>query len=315
MGNSTLTLSASTQDVTNYVTLKFDKTSLPASSTSTLTVTVNPATLSSSTTGKIVISTGDVSIPVDVTLELNIQTTVTEGAGITVNPALWAVGDCLVDEVLSDSFTLQNLGESEVTDLDYKASSGVQVTGIELPDSIEADAFESLQLEITPAGEKVSGSVEITSSGGSAKIYVSINCVSKDMEDDILTLQSDVDNLKGDFYDAGFDEDMIAGLFYFLDEELKTASSNIGAEGYNAAKQGYVSAQARYDTLGSFLDELGGGAPTPNGGDNPLFTWAIIAVAVVIIAVLGFLLYSKFGSKIFRKGGGEDEEAIDEELY
>jgi hypothetical protein len=72
---------------------------------------------------------------------------------------------------------------------------------------------------------------------------------------------------------------------------------------------------ARYETLGAISSEIGTVAGA--GGDGSLVTIAVIIVALVVLAFVGYFMYTKFGSKIFRGGGKSegDEEAADEELY
>lgn len=317
MGNNTLTLSASTEGITNYVTTKFDKTSLSGSSTITMKVTVNPSTLASSAAGKVLISAGDdVIIPVDVTLNLNVHTGITtEGAGIRVSPGLWKEEDCLVNTPVIYTFTVQSLSDAEINDFDYE-STGVEVTDVTLPSSVEKDSFGSLKLEVTPDREKTSGTIEITSSGGSATIYVNMDCVRDGLEYDISALESDIDDLRIQFSAAGFEEETVDNIFYFLETGLESASSSLESEWYSSAKESYMSVQARYDTLDDLLDEIGTAPIVPdNGEENPLMTWVMIIVVIVILAFVGIILYNKFGSKLFKKGEAQDEEVIDEELY
>ncbi len=314
-GNDSLALSASTEDITSHVTTKFGKTSLAGSSATTLTVTVSPSALATSTAGKVLISAGDdVSIPVDVTLNVNVQGgTTTEGAGIRVSPGLWKEEDCLVNVPVSYTFTVQSLSDAEINDFDYE-STGVEVTDVTLPSSVNKDSFGSLTIEVTPETEKTSGTIEITSSGGSAIIYVNMECASDRLEDDISTLESDVDSLKIQFSDAGFEAETINNIFYYLETELDSASSSLESEWYSSAKESYMSSQARYETLDSLISELDS-LPSAGSDDGSWVTWVTVIIVIVILASVGFVLYNKFGSRLFKKGESQDEETIDEELY
>jgi flagellar basal body-associated protein FliL len=41
----------------------------------------------------------------------------------------------------------------------------------------------------------------------------------------------------------------------------------------------------------------------------------MIIVVLVVVAFVGMIVYSKFGSKLLRKKESSDDEAVDEELY
>jgi hypothetical protein len=316
VGNGTVTMSAGTEDVASYVTTELGEKSLGTSSSTKLKITVNPAGLSASKTGRVLITAGDVMIPVDVILNLDIETgpATGDGTALKISPGLWKEDDCIVGTPVSYTFTVQSL-EGEITDFGYD-ETGLTVSDATLPESVDEDTFGSLDIEITPGVQRTSGTVEITSSGGSSVIYVSLDCIDEDTGDDISTMESDVDKLKLDFSGLGFDAETINSIFYLLTAELESASSSLDSERYASARESYMSAQARYETLQSLASELETSPVQADGGEeNPLMTWIVIIVVVVIVALVGFVVYNKFGAKLLKKGGESEEEAIDEELY
>lgn len=316
-GNNTISLSSSTEGVTSYVTLNFDKTTLTPSSTSTLTVRVNPAALSSSVAGKINLKVnGIVTIPVDVAINLNLPGAVGGDAVIKVSPGFWETDDCLVGKAVTPSFTVQNKGKGQLSGFGSTLSSELDgITQVTLPSSsVSESSFGSIELSITPDFEDISGEVEITSNGGSATIYVSMDCI-RDVTDDIQTLQSNIESLKADFLAAGYDSNTIDNrIFDTLDAELENALSSFNDDDYSASKRSYANARVIFDTLGSVSNEMVS-VPTAQGTDA-LITMIVVIVVLIIIGALGFFLYKKFGSKILGVGGGgEEEEPYDEELY
>ena len=82
IGNTTVTLSAGSEGVTDYVTLTFDKRTLSPAGTSTLTVELDPAKLVSSVTGKVLVTGNSVTIPVSTAINLDLQT----GVPVTGGP-------------------------------------------------------------------------------------------------------------------------------------------------------------------------------------------------------------------------------------
>jgi len=207
---------------------------------------------------------------------------------------------------------LQNVGGGELSGFGYALSSDLDdITDVTLPaSSLSAGSFGSVELEITPDKEKISGWVKITSSGGYETVYISLDCV-RDLGYDLSTMQSDVEDLKSQFYDAGFEEDAISSIFYTLDAELEDSVSSMNSGEYAATKASYMSAQARFDTLGNLINEIGGvPGPAPDGS---WVTWVVVIVVLIILALVGFILYNKFGSKILGEKG--EEEAYEEELY
>jgi hypothetical protein len=311
MGNSTVSLSASTEGVTSYVTTFFDRTSLSPGSTSTLTVRLNPANLVSSVTGRVLITGNSiVTFPIDIAINLGI--TSQDGARIEVSPGYWQTEDCMVGEALTPSFTVQNVGSGELSGFGHSLSGDLDgITDVTLPaSSLSSGSFGSVELEITPERERTSGWIRITSNGGHDTIYINLDCV-PDLSYDISLMQSNVEDLKSQFYDAGFDEDAISSVFYTLDAELSDSLTDLNSGEYASSKASYISAMSRYDTLGMLVGELGSVAPP---GDSSWVTWVVVIVVLVVLAFLGFFLYNKFGSK-FVGGKSEEDEAYEEELY
>jgi len=313
LGNASVSLSASTEGITNYVTLNFDMSTVSPGSTSTLTVRVNPSALSGSVTGRLLISGNSiVTVPVDVSINLALPGNGKDGPEVEISPGFWETDDCMVGDSLAPSFTLQNVGEGELSGFGYALSGDLDdITDVTLPtSSLSAGSFGSVELEITPDKEKISGWVKITSSGGYETVYISLDCV-RDLGYDLSTMQSDVEDLKSQFYDAGFEEDAISSIFYTLDAELEDSVSSMNSGEYAATKASYMSAQARFDTLGNLINEIGGvPGPAPDGS---WVTWVVVIVVLIILALVGFILYNKFGSKILGEKG--EEEAYEEELY
>ncbi|MBN2330411.1 MAG: hypothetical protein JXC85_01220 [Candidatus Aenigmarchaeota archaeon] len=312
MGNTSVSLSASTEDITSYTTLTFDRTSISPGSSATLTVKVNPATLGSSKSGRVIVTGNSiVSVPVDVSL--NLAAGDGEGAKIEINPGFWETDDCMVGVPLSPSFTVQNTGTGNLGGFGHSLSSDLDdITEVTLPSSsLSSGSFGSIELEVTPNKETISGWVKITSTGGQDTIYISLDCA-RDLTMDLNTMQSDVEYLKSEFLDAGFSEDSISSIFYTLDAEISDAMSDMNSGEYATGKASYQSAQTRYNTLGALISEIGS-APIQQA-DTSWVTWVVVIVVLVLLAFVGFILYKKFGSKLFGAKGGE-EEAYEEELY
>lgn len=312
LGNTSVSLSASTEGITSYTTLSFDRTSISSGSSATLTVKVNPATLGSSITGRVIVTgNGIVSVPVDV--NLNLAAGSGEGAEIEINPGFWETDDCMVGIPLTPSFTVQNVGTGNLGEFGHSLSSDMDgITEVTLPSSsLSSGSFGSIELEVTPDKEDISGWVKISSSGGQDTIYISLDCAG-DLSQELNAMLSDIENLKFEFLDGGFSEDAISGIFYILDAEITDAVSDVNSAEFASGKANYQSARTRYETLGALISEIGT-APVQQA-DTSWVTWVIVIVVLVILAFVGFVLYNKFGSKMFGEKGGE-EEAIEEELY
>jgi len=314
-GNSSITLSASSESITNYVDLEFDKTSVAAGSTATLTVTLDPQTLGSDLTGRILIQGGSmVTVPVSVDVSMDITGPV-EGPVIKASPAFFSTDNCVVGQAVESSFAIQNTGEGSLDDFNYDLSSSLDgIAEVTLPDSsISPGSTKSLGVKITPTYSSASGSVEVSSNGGTTTLYISLNCADGVSTDAIAELETQVASLKDDFTNAGFDEGAVSSIFYSLDDDLSQASDNLQSGSYAQSKENLMKAQATYDALSAVLAEIGSSGGTPGGGDSSWVTWVVVVVVVVILALVGFFIYSKFGSKLLKKGGGEGEEPYEEE--
>ncbi len=310
-GNTSVSLSASTEGITSYTSLTFDKTSISPGSSSILTVRVNPATLGSSLTGRVIVTGNSiVSVPIDV--NLNLASGGGEGAVIEINPGFWETDDCMVGIPLTPSFTVQNTGTGDLGGFGNAMSSDLDdITTVTLPpSSLASGSFGSIELEVTPDKEDISGWVRISSGGGQDTIYISLDCT-RDLSLELTTMQSDVEGLKTEFLDAGLSEDAIANVFYTLDAEISDAVSDLNSGEYSTGRASYQSAQTRYDTLVGLVSEIGAVGPPP---DTSWVTWVVVIVVLVLLAFVGFVLYNKFGSKLFGEKG-QEEEVIEEELY
>jgi hypothetical protein len=311
VANETVSLSASTQDVTSYVTTSFDKTTIAPTSTSTLTVTVNPATISSDLTGQVLVKGNNVvTIPVDVVINLDLPGELGDER-MDVSPGFWRTEDCMVGEDISTTFDVQNTGKGELSGFGYTMSSGLDdVSTVTLPtSSVPEGSFGSVGLDITPDEKRITGWMRITSNGGQETIDISLDCA-EDLDYDLSTLESDVDTLKSQFYDAGFDDDAVSSIFYMLDLEVGDALTDLSADEYATSKASYTTARARYDTLGNLITEMGSVPVTPVD-----YSWVIWVVVIVILGFVGYFVYTKYGSKLFGAKGEEEEEAYEEELY
>jgi hypothetical protein len=319
LGNDSVTLSGSTEGLATYVTLSFDRTTLSsASPQSTLTVTLNPEALSSSLTGRVLIRGNDVAtFPVDVSVTFSGSPQ--DGQKIDINPGYWYTRDCKVGESVKQSFTLQNTGKGELSGFSHSLSSGLDgITTVTLPQSsVPESGSGSVELGITPAARNTAGWVRITAtSGGSVTIYVSLECV-QGLDTDISTLETDVEDLKGRFSDAGLGQQVITSIFENLDTELTGAKSSMDDGDYEDSYTSYTNAKLRYESLKDFIDNAGSAGPAPDGS---WITIVVVIVVLILLAFLGFILYNKFGSKILggltaKKEKTEEEEEYEEELY
>ena len=314
--NETVTLSGSTEGVTSFVTLSFDRVSLSAGSSATLTVTLNPSSLTSGMTGKVLVTgNGIVSVPVDVSVTISDTGQPSSGQSIKVNPGFYESDDCLVGTKVSPSFTIQNTGTGQLGGFTSSLSSSIKdITDVTLPSSpIGEGSTATVRLDVTPDQERTSGWADIASDGGTATIYVSLKC-SADISGSIDTLKEDVDALKAQFVEARYSETSIDTIFRGLEAEVDYSVTSFESGEYASAKSSYDKATAMLEALQGVPGT--GSGPTPPVDTSWVGTLAI-AVVVIVLLALGFFLYKKFGSKLMRKseGGEEGEETLEEELY
>lgn len=315
-GGSTATLSIITEGILGKAETTLGDSALSAGSGTTLTVTVDPSTLTDArTSGTIHIKTGDVTIPVEVIIDLDLPPATSGGENLRITPAFWDVEDCMVGEDVTKSFTVVNTGDPEISGFDYTYNSDsgeIEVSDTTtFPDSV-GDASRTANLVITPGTMTASGNVEVDSSGGSAKIYITTDCVSQGIHDDVSDLESDIETLILDFDDANYDSTTIDDLFLGVIEDLGVVKTSLESGDYSYAKETYASARARLETLQDVYFTTGT-LPPEEAPDFML--WIYVIIVVVIVALVGFLVFTKFRGKLF-KGGGEGEGAVeDEELY
>ncbi len=322
--NESVTLSATTEGVTGFAVPVLAKNILGSKSTTTLTVTGKPQGLTGEKTGIIYVSSVDegVSIPIEVTLTKEEETpkcqTECDTGALSVLPVMVKFSDCVEGEVLNETLTIKNLGDEVINSFEHKPS-GLDVEDAEFPDSLDPGSEGSLVLSINAERGFDTGSIEISGGGSKVKVYVSMNCI-EDVSDDVYTLADDVDALKADYSEAGFGDDSIYNIFYFLDMDVKSAQDSLDLDEYDSAKVSYASALASYEALDGLLTGIEGGDISA-GGDCGWATGTIIILVIALVAVLGFFVYDKFGSKLFSKSGdsgqpGESgEESYEEELY
>jgi len=318
VGNETVTLSALTEGLGTHVTADFDRMTLTGSTMATLTVRLNPATTSSGVTGKVLITgNGIVTVPVDVVITLNLPGAVTQGGGLKVSPGLWQPADCQVGKLMSPTLTIQNTGKGAIGDFSSTVSTELNnVVDVTVPSSdIQEGSTASGKLDITPNKEVTSGWVEIKSSGGSATVYISLDCA-PDLTDGITTLESDVADLKANFRNSGFSDTTVSRMFDSLDSELADLTSKFASGEFAESKRIYSRVRVMLDTLSAVYQEVGTAPPPPaGGGDNSWVSIVVVVIVLLIIGLLGYFLYSRFGSKVLGGKGGEGEESYEEELY
>jgi hypothetical protein len=323
LGNSTVTLSASAEGVSTYVTMSFDKTTLASQSTAKLTVSVNPTSITSSTLGRVLITGNNIiTVPVDVAINLNLPT---EPGGdedapvLKVSPGYWETDNCMVGGEIDVSFTVQNAGEGNLGNFDKSLSSALDdITDVTLPSiPLSQGSFGAIDMKITPDTTKITGTMEISSNGGSKTIYLSLDCLG-DIGSELPSLQSDIEQLKSDFFDAGFSDEVVSSIFSPLDSDVSSSLANMDSDDYASTKLSYSSARVRYDTLAIMLQEIGS---APVQGDTTWISVVVIIVVIAAIGALGFFVYKRFGGRLFKfggrgeGGGGGEEEPYDEETY
>ncbi|MCD6495787.1 MAG: hypothetical protein J7K54_00795 [Candidatus Aenigmarchaeota archaeon] len=315
LGNDSLSLSSATETLGSYVSTEFGKAALNGLGSTTLSVTINPTSLSESLTGKVIVKAGDtISIPVGVNVNLKTQTgTSQEGEGeIRVTPALWQEDSCIPDSPVSKTFSVQAVG-ADAGDFDYDAS-GVDVTDIELPDSVAKGTYGSIDIEVTPSKINEYGQIVVSSSLGTSTIYVSFKCT-EDVSNDLTTLTEDLNELKLSYSELFTDND-VGNIFSFINNNIDSATSSLETGDYAAAHEYYQSAKARYETLDSLLEYIKNTAPAGGGEGSPVVTWIIVIIVLAVLGVLGYVAYTKYGSKLLKKGeSAPEDEDVDEELY
>ncbi|UCD02840.1 MAG: hypothetical protein JSV63_03595 [Candidatus Aenigmatarchaeota archaeon] len=308
-GTSSVTLTIIEEgDISEHVTTDLGDNVLQAGSGTTLTVTADPLKLTETrTTGKVNVMAGDVTIPVDVSINYDISVISRAGEYLQVVPSFWNVKECMVGESVRKTFTLKNIGTGQIENFGYTEGGQIEVTDAELPDSL-GDTSKSMDLTISAKSATADGYVEVTSSGGTAKIYVSMDCISQDFGEDVSDLEESMNLLMLEFEDKNYDSETIDDLFFTVNDKINDAKSSLDSGDYAYAMQSYASARAKLETL----QEVSTFTEAPAGEVD--LTWVYIIVIIVVIGVVGLFLYSRFGSRLLKRGG-EEETDEDEDLY
>jgi len=221
-------------------------------------------------------------------------------SSLEITPKVWSQ-NCIKDETITQTLVLRNRGDSTVSQFTYDVDdvysdnslSDLKSTGdldLSLSGvSVGAGETGSAEISITPYNTgSYKGIVTVTSSGGDAYMFVSLECF-EDMGSEISLLIDELDNLG-----LNPDSDVYSDIHYLLGN----AQDAYDVGNYPELKSNLDKARAKIVTV----QDLGGAVP---GGMD--LTIPIIIIVIVIV-VAGLVYYFKFR----RKGGGEFESAEEE---
>lgn len=237
----------------------------------------------------------------------------TGGKNLQISP-LTFIKNCLIDEEISNSFTIRNAGDSQLTSLSYEIEDASEtdnslenLNDFSIPSlstiTLAKGESKTIDIDITPADKgSYKGIVKIKGKSGEelAYVFVDLNCF-EDMTSEIASLKSDLDKLSNK---------ISSGMYDDIKQQLDDAQYYLGNENYAEANNKLQQAKAEIDLIKS---SSGGINPTPGGG----LDITTIAIIVVVILVIVFVLWWFFikrkklgpseGEEVYENEGGREE--------
>jgi hypothetical protein len=289
LGNEALNISATASGELKQSEISLSKNVLEPNEESELRI--NISNIQNNVIGKIKLMTNsnvELEIPVSIGVETPSECPECpecppcKAKAFSITPKIWSQ-ECIVDEEISRTFDIKNLGETTLDSFEYEIEdeysdnylSSLDSEGnINIPLSdlvIQSGGSESIDIAITPSYTGTyKGSIILKSNGNSDFILVDLNC----FED----LSYDIESSRGSLEEIG---NLISSELYFtISDYLDQAESAYSVGNYKQAKGNLDQANA--------LIEASGSVSPPQGFD--FITIIIIVIIVVVAAVAVYFL-------------------------
>ena len=273
-----------------YVTI--GDTHLSPQETTTITISITNVGANIKGTIKLTTPAGlELSIPVSITaIEEGecppcIPSDGAKALEIDEDSLVWSQ-ECIIEEEISYSIIISNNGDSILSDFDYEVRD-VLTTENSLEDldsyeyiiipiqdfSVDPGESEYLDISIMPAyAGRHQGLITFTSNGGSASIFVDLNC--------FTDITGDLESLSEDLSDLNPSQDVLNDI----SSDIEYAQNAFDYGNYQQANEHYENARAKIGVLEK------GGVSQPMDLD---LTWMIIIIIIVVV-VLVVVWFFKF---------------------
>ncbi len=298
--------------LTSYLSVELDSDELEPNATMSYTVRLNNIQSGMDiTTNAELLSGSDVLKEIPISLRVSIIRGDTgpiiiyeSGDFLTIQPTPIMSGNFLVEQELSQVFTLTNRGSQTLTSFNYSTTGNIgYITELTFPSSIPVNGSGSMTVSLSPSSSgNYHGTIIITTDAGSKTILVNANFYS-DVSYSITSLRDDLTGLTDGLTSEQLDQ--LSLITYDIEFALDTADSFLDSLDYAEAEKKFQEAQAKFEVLNSMVPLIGSVTPS-NGGVSSLdFTSVIVILVIVILAAIGLWFYfTKYKS---RGGGGEEE--------
>ncbi len=294
------------ENLSNYIDIILQKTSLEPNETSYFTVKLSNITSAMGINANFEVWNGTATLGY---IPVNISISVIGKPGVV---AVANVLDISPDPIISESsisslskeFTLTNRGSATITNITTSVGSGLEaVATVSAPSSISAGGSQTVSVALSPITGRHRGTITISTSAGSKQILVDVEFyrdISSDIDAKILEAEELLNKTPSSF----------KSLVESVKTDLETAKTYFSGGSYGSAEKEYSAAISQLSVLSDVITAT---SPTttdgvPSGAAGADATGIIIVLVILVIAVAGFF----FIRKVRKKRPGEEEEIVEE---